>query len=444
MHIRWRLLIAKTVGAILLGVVTLSSISQDLEGLGGAAPATLKDQYTRPKAIPFPSENPYSEVKAKLGRKLFFDTRLSGKDTIACASCHIPALAWEDGREKAVGEDGQILNRHTPTLWNLAWGEFFFWDGRAASLEEQALLPIQTALEMNQSLEALVASLQRLPEYRRAFAAAFPENPSISSETITKALATVERTLVSPETPFDRWIAGDEKAISKAAQRGFMLFNTKANCAACHSGWAFTDHAFHDIGLSGNDEGRGAVLALPEVAHAFKTPTLRDITRRAPYMHDGSLPTLEAVIDHYNGGFRQRPTLSSDLRAIALSTEEKTELLAFLETLTTSDTKKESLHLPSKVMPQIPDNTAATLTQSVSQRNKAFHPNHIKLSAGATLKIRNDDTRTHNLRIHDPALDYNSGAQEPGETAEITFREPGTYYIFCGIHPKMKLVVEVP
>ena len=426
----------------------LSAVGQKLEELDSTTPATIpdtiKDQYKRPKAIPFPSNNPYSEAKATLGRKLFFDTRLSGKNTIACASCHIPVLAWEDGREKAIGEDGEMLNRHTPTLWNLAWGEFFFWDGRAASLEEQALLPIQAALEMNQPLEALVASLQRLPEYRQGFAAAFSENPNITSETIAKALATFERTLVSPETPFDRWIAGDEKAISEAAQRGFMLFNTKANCAACHSGWAFTDHAFHDIGLSGNDKGRGAVLALSEVAHAFKTPTLRDITRRAPYMHDGSLPTLKAVIAHYNGGFRQRPTLSADLQAIALSTEEKAELLAFLETLTTSDTKETILYLPTKVASQIPDNAAKKLTQSVSQRNKAFHPNHIKLSAGVTLKIHNDDIRTHNLRIHDPALDYNSGAQEPGETAEITFPQPGTYYIFCGIHPKMKLVVEVP
>lgn len=440
---RW-ISVAAVAATALLAVAETQSADEVPDDPENTPLTALKREYRRPETIPFPSNNPYTEAKARLGRKLFFDTRLSGSDTVACASCHTPALAWEDGRETGVGETGQALARHTPTLWNLAWGEFFFWDGRAASLEEQALMPIQAASEMNQPLEELVQSLQAVPEYRREFAAAFPDDPAITPEHITQALATFERTLVSPATPFDRWIAGDEGAIGEAAKRGFLLFNNEAHCASCHAGWDFTDQAFHDIGLPGKDRGRGAVLDLPEVDHAFKTPTLRDTVRRAPYMHDGSLASPEAVIEHYNGGFIDRPTLSADMQPIDLSAEQQADLLAFLHTLTTPDNAEETAAPPSPAATAgTPNFAEAPPIRQVSQRDKTFAPEHMILQAGETLWVLNDDTRTHNLRIHDPNLDYNSGAQEPGETVAITFRHPGRYYVFCAIHPKMKLTVDV-
>jgi cytochrome c peroxidase len=402
--------------------------------------AALTASYRRPEMVPFPADNPYTPAKAELGRALFFDPQLSAGGGIACASCHIPELGWEDGRKTGIGEPGTPLDRHTPTLWNLAWGEFFFWDGRADSLEAQASMPIQSHVEMNMPMQVLVARLAETAAYRDAFAAAFPEDPRVNENNLLNALATYERTLVSPETRFDRRIAG-EKSLSKAEERGFVLFNGKANCAACHSGWAFTDHAFHDIGLPGDDRRRGKVLDLKGADHAFKTPTLRDIGRRAPYMHDGSLPTLAAVIEHYETGIVERPTLSADLERISLTPEERADLLAFLGTLTApGDVDTAPQVTPAPVQAQLAE---AVPTPAVSQRDKAFTPKHIEIDTGATVRILNDDSRTHNIRIHDANLQYNSGAQEPGETIEITFEMAGRYYAFCAIHPKMELIVDV-
>lgn len=419
--------------------------------------ARLKALYRRPDAIPFPADNPYSEAKARLGRALFFDPRLSGGNSFACATCHNPELGWEDGLPRGIGETGTVLPRHTPTILNLAWGERFFWDGRSPSLEHQALEPPKAVTEMNQPLDPLIAELAGDPVYVEMFAAAFPDRPQITAARIAEAIATFERLLVSPPAPFDRWIAGEEDAIGPAAKRGFVLFNGKANCAACHQGWAFTDHAFHDIGLPDDDRGRGAVLGMPELDHAFKTPSLRDIARRAPYMHDGSLPSLRAVLDHYVGGIVARPTLSDDLKPVALSEQEIGDLLAFLGSLTSAasaDPFGEG-RAPAAAPP-----IAATVTEpplhgfgapagaqgstvQVVQRNKSFEPGHVALPVGGVLAIANEDSRKHNVRISHPDLDLNSGIQAPGETIRIPFSRPGLYEAFCGIHPKMKLAIEV-
>lgn len=401
----------------------------------------LKEQFQRPETVPFPAENPYSDSKATLGKILFFDPRLSRSGNMACATCHVPKLGWEDGRALAIGDPGETLERHTPTLWNLAWGEFFFWDGRADTLEAQAAIPIQNHVEMNLPLDKLIKRLQANEDYRQAFAKAFPDNPVIDGANLVNALATYERTLVSPTTRFDRWVAGDDDAISSSAQNGFLLFTGKANCIACHKGWSFTDHAFHDIGLPGDDQGRGKILDLAAALHAFKTPTLRDIGRRAPYMHNGSLKDLEAVISHYVNGFQKRPTLSADMQAIALSRSEQQDLIAFLHTL---DSEGEIAVSPD-ITPRTEQaaSSEAVRTRTISQSNMQFHPAHIAIQAGQTIHILNDDERTHNIRIHDPKLEYNSGAQEPGETIEIDFEESGRYYAFCGIHPKMRLIVDV-
>jgi len=329
--------------AVIAGVLCTQSAAQlfagepqvaSIAGLSSADLQSLKEEYHRPNSIPFPEENPYSPQKVALGKLLYYDTRLSGSNLLSCASCHNPGFGWSDGQPLAVGHGMQILRRRTPTILDSAWGELFFWDGRAETLEEQALGPIQAAGEMNQDLDELVRELQEIPGYRERFAEAFPQ-AGITTETIAMAIATYERTVVSSRAPFDDWIEGDETAMSDSEKRGFVLYNTKARCSVCHSGWSFTDSSFHDIGLPSSDMGRGEVLTdVAVMKYAFKTPGLRDIERRAPYMHDGSLETLEEVVDHYIAGGIQRENLSPEMQPLDLDSQERDDLIAFLRTVT--------------------------------------------------------------------------------------------------------------
>lgn len=312
-------------------------VSGAAAGPSNAEIAAMKAHYQRPTTIPYPKDNPFSTAKEALGRELFFDPRLSGTGKMSCATCHDPALAWGDGKATGTGSAGNRLDRHSPTILDLAFGELMFWDGRADSLEEQSVGPIQNPAEMANQMPRLIAALRDVPSYQTSFAQAFP-NGEISAATIAKALATFERTIVSGQAPFDRWIAGDETAISEAAKRGFVTFNTTANCAACHSGWRFTDDSFHDIGLRDDDLGRGGVIeGIPELQHAFKTPTLRNIAQRAPYMHNGSITTLAEVVRHYAGRFVRRPSLAVELHRLDVSSEDIQDVVAFLETLTSAD-----------------------------------------------------------------------------------------------------------
>jgi len=293
----------------------------------------LKTGYRRPSTIPFPTENQYTPTKAFLGQMLFSDTRLSDAGELACASCHNPAFDYGDGRAKSIGHGMRPLARRSSSVINSAWGQFFMWDGRAATLEEQALGPIESPSEMNQSLERLIRTLSGIDKYELAFAAAFP-NQGITAITLAKAIATYERTLVSAMAPFDSWIEGDENSISDSAKRGFELFNSKARCALCHAGWLFTDDGFHDIGLPGDDIGRGRLFpSIVKLQHAFKTPSLRDTSLRGPYMHDGSLPTLEAVVGQYDQGGVHRPSQSEIIEPLGLLREEQRDIVAFLRTL---------------------------------------------------------------------------------------------------------------
>jgi cytochrome c peroxidase len=293
----------------------------------------MKAQYRRPMVIPFPKDNTYTPEKAALGKKLYFDTRLSATSAQSCASCHSPGFGWGDGLAVGVGHGMNKLGRHSPTIINAAWSSIFMWDGRLASLEEQALGPIQSPGEMNMQIDQLMDRLGSIPEYKPLFDKAFP-NEGMKVGTLAKAIATYERTVVSERAPFDAWIEGNEKAISEEAKRGFELFNTKAQCAACHEGWNFTNEGFQDIGLPSDDIGRGKYLPnVIKMQHAFKTPSLREIWRRSPYMHDGSLPTLEAVVEHYDRGGVDRPSRSDLMKPLGLTTQEKADLVAFLRTL---------------------------------------------------------------------------------------------------------------
>lgn len=308
--------------------------------------ATMKAKYLRPESIPFPADNSYSDAKYQLGKDLFFDARLSGSGITSCAACHNPSLDWTDGLARGIGFQHQQLPRKTPTLLNLAWDELFFWDGRAQSLEQQALIPIASPTEMNQPLDKAVRAID-IPTYRALFANAFPgDDRPVTAKNIAKAIATFERKIVSDKAPFDKWIDGDETAISEQAKRGFVVFNDKARCATCHSGWSFSDGSFHDIGLPDGDPGRGKILRIAAMQHAFKTVGLRNIDRRYPYMHDGSLATLDDVVAHYDSGFVNRASLDPLIKPLSLTATEKADLVAFLHTLTSDDAPVAAPALP--------------------------------------------------------------------------------------------------
>ncbi|HZP75523.1 MAG TPA: cytochrome c peroxidase [Pseudolabrys sp.] len=292
------------------------------------------EKYRRTAEISYPDFNPYSEAKARLGQLLFFDPTLSGSQVRSCATCHNPALSWGDGLPRAVGEKQEVLAVRSPTLLNVALTPKLGWDGHFRDLEAVAFGPIAAANNMNLPEKVLISRLTAIHGYGDAFNAAFGSR-EITRRKIELALATYERTIVSGEAPFDRWVKGDESAISEPAKRGFDLFNGKAHCDSCHSGWAFTDASFHDIGVAkGDDIGRGKLFpSSVKLRYAFKTPTLRDVARRAPYMHDGSVPTLDEVIALYDRGGIDRPSRSERIKPLHLTKQEKADLLAFLRTL---------------------------------------------------------------------------------------------------------------
>ena len=316
---------------VLAPIVASAALAQGADVVG-----VWRQIFERPAGPPpSPPDNPLTTDKIALGGRLFADVRLSGKGNRSCASCHRPERAFTDGRRRARALSGAPLRRNTASLWNLAWGRQFFWDGRAPSLETQVGIPIAEAQEMGGDWPAILHRLEADGEVVGQFRAAFPgEEPFVSRATISKALAAYVRSLVSPPTRFDAWIGGEAGALRPAEVRGFGLFVGKAGCVLCHVGWRFTNDRFHDIGLPGRDGGRGAVPGGTPGLREFKTPGLRELAHTAPYMHDGSLATLEAVVQHYTGGFVARRSLATHInRELRLSAQEKADLIAFLGTL---------------------------------------------------------------------------------------------------------------
>jgi cytochrome c peroxidase len=282
--------------------------------------------------LEIPADNPQSPEKVKLGRKLFFNKDLSSDHSMSCASCHDPASGFSDGKPLAVGFHGKELRRHTPTVLNAAYNSYQFWDGRALSLEEQVAGPITSTAEMNMPDETeFVRRLNADPRYRQEFQAVFAEGPRLKS--VVKAIAAYERTLITSNSRFDRYAAGDKGALTLHEKNGLVLFIAKARCSRCHDGPNFSDNKFQNTGVGDNDEGRFAVTQQESDRGAFKTPGLYNVALHAPYMHDGSLPTLEAVIDYYDRGGNEKKGKSLFLLKIGLTSEEKQDLLAFLKTL---------------------------------------------------------------------------------------------------------------
>jgi cytochrome c peroxidase len=316
-----------------------------------------------------PDDNPLTKGKVDLGKKLYFDKRLSADDTISCATCHDPKKGFADGEIVAVGIKGQRGARNSPTVLNTAFIDTQFWDGRVLTLEEQAKQPITNPIEMGMpSHDAAVEKISNISEYRSDFKTVFSTD-IITIDHIAQAIASFERTLITLNTPFDRFIAGEDNAISASAKRGWELFQGKARCLTCHefnvSYPFFTDNKFHNIGVAMKDMdfealarkagspdadpsvlahdkaaselGRYLVTKEPKDIGAFKTPGLRDIALTTPYMHDGSEPTLESVIEFYNKGGISNPNLDGGIRPLNLSEEEKMDLVEFMKSLTSDD-----------------------------------------------------------------------------------------------------------
>ncbi|MBI3771346.1 MAG: c-type cytochrome [Gammaproteobacteria bacterium] len=290
--------------------------------------------FLRPMEVPQPADNLSTSERVELGKALFFDPRLSGSGWISCATCHNPVLGWSDGLPTAIGHGMKVLGRSTPTILNGAYQKFQFWDGRAATLEQQALGPIQAEPEMAGNMGNVIRDLSAIPKYKQMFEVAYP-GKGINNDTIAKAIAAFERSVVSTDSPFDLWLKG-QNTMAEAALRGFEIFKGKANCAACHSGYNFSDSGFHNIGLPDNtDEGRFKIKAIKVMKGSFKTPTLRDVALTAPYMHNGQYKSLEEVVDHYNsGGTPTFDNLDPNMKKLNLSKQEKKDLVEFLKSLT--------------------------------------------------------------------------------------------------------------
>lgn len=293
----------------------------------GPAPASLGERLV-------PADNPLTADRVQLGRKLFFDPILSGDRTVSCASCHLPEKGFSGGVASSLGVNGQPTRRRSPSLVNRAFGASQFWDGRAASLEEQALRPIADPTEMGNTVAEAVRRLSADAGYKVAFDTAFP-GEGVTAATLAKALAGFQRVLVRGDGPIDRFRKGARSALSEQAAHGFWLYESKGGCWRCHGGGNFTDEKFHNTGVSwGNrplDLGRYEVTKDDADRGRFKTPSLRGVGLAAPYMHDGSLKTLEDVIEFYDRGGTANPHLDPAIKPLNLTAGEKAALVAFLK-----------------------------------------------------------------------------------------------------------------
>lgn len=296
----------------------------------------LPSAQAEPKASRKPrdsKDNPTTPAKVVLGKLLFFEKRLSLDKTVSCATCHDPRKGWTDQRPTTIGVRQQLGRRNSPTILNAAFHETQFWDGRAPSMEEQAKDPISNPKEMALTHEQATARIAAVKGYERYFNAAFGDS-KVTIERIVQALGSFQRTIITGDSPYDRYLTGDREAMKPEAVRGLGVFRGKASCSACHSGPDLTDGRFHNVGAGMQrrvqDLGRYEVTKQDKDKGAFKTPMLRNLSDSFPYMHDGSLATLEQVIEFFDKGGHSNPWLSQDIRPLGLSAEERRDLLSFL------------------------------------------------------------------------------------------------------------------
>ena len=318
---------------------------------GGFSPQLepLPKQLSTYEPMTIPPDNLMTPEKVALGKQLFFDERLSGDGSKSCYSCHVCEHGLTDGLSKAMGAGNKPLTRNSPTLWNIGYHHEFYWDGRSNSLEKQAMTA-WTGPNMGANADQIVANLNALQDYKSQFQKVFQSDAT--PDNVVKAIAAFERTLISGNTAWDRWKAGDNTAISMSAYRGWNIFQG-IKCNNCHDGVLFTDQQFHNIGIGMDqpepDPGRGKVTTRPEDTGAFKTPTLRDVARSGPYFHDGSAQRLEEAVDIMLGGGKPNPHLDTkNLKPNKVLPEQREDLLNFLRSLTVDDCKLTKPPLPQK------------------------------------------------------------------------------------------------
>jgi cytochrome c peroxidase len=345
------------IGGLAAGLlVSLGGMSTPLEAQSPASAGTVTvdgmtvpDIAPLPTVVPIPATNLNYKAKVDLGKQLYFDGRLSKNNAISCAFCHNPFTGFADPRQTSIGVGGGIGGRQAPTVYNTGFIPLQFWDGRAGSLEEQAIGPIVNPVEMAETHENVVKKLGKIKGYQQQFRAVF--GTDVNMQGIAEAIAAYERTVVSTNSAFDKYVLGDAKAMDEAAVRGMALFKGKARCVLCHNGPNFTDNQFHNLGVPQagpmkEDLGRFYVTRQERDKGAFKTQTLRSITETAPYMHDGVFKTLEEVVEFLDQGGGPNPNLSLLLKPLGLTQQEKADLIAFLKALTGEPIKFEMPKLP--------------------------------------------------------------------------------------------------
>ncbi|GAC1471510.1 MAG: hypothetical protein NVSMB9_17770 [Isosphaeraceae bacterium] len=348
-----------------------------------------------------PASNPLTRGKVELGKQLYFDPRVSLNGTVSCATCHDPAKGWTDHLKTSVGIDGQIGARNAPTVLNTVYGKTLFWDGRAPSLEGQAQGPIQNAIEMGkQSYQDIIARLRTISGYREQFQKVF--GTDVTLDGMAKAIAAFERVAaLSGNSAYDQYNAGDFKALTESQKRGMVLFGLrlsldddfktdvvlkKATCTSCHVGFNFTDEQFHNLGVGWDekegkfvDHGRFVITPVgsknPQEDGSFKTPTVRDAGKTGPYMHDGSLTSLEAVVEHYDKGGIPNPSLDKDMKKLNLSNAEKRDVVEFLKALTGQQIELKLPSLPAGADGKTPNPADALSTPSPRTAwSEVLHP----------------------------------------------------------------------
>ena len=316
-------------------MIALSIVAVALNGWIGEK-AMAQPLVPLPPSPPVPLSNLQTPAKVALGKKLFFDPKLSVNGSISCAFCHMPKAGFADPRPVSIGVGGKRGGRNAPSALNAAYLDRQFWDGRAGSLEEQAIGPLTNPVEMeNPTNQSVVDRLRKIPFYHRSFQEVFGGDVTI--DRIGEAIAAYERTLLTPNTPYDRYLMGEKKALSPSAQKGFLLFKGKARCVLCHSGALLTDQSYHNLGVPqmgtlSTDVGRYAISHDPADKGKFRTSPLRNVALTSPYMHDGAFKTLKQVVDFYNKGGGKSPFKTKDplLQPLHLTKQEKIELVDFL------------------------------------------------------------------------------------------------------------------
>lgn len=407
-------------------------------GPGAGAAAELTGFEAVLGKLPVPAGNPRNDAKVELGRLLFFDPRLSGRGDLSCSSCHDPDKGFSDGVARRIGPKGE-LGRNSPSLWNTAYVDFPFWDGRASSLEDQASGPMRAEVEMAATIPELLEKLRAIPGYKQRFRDVFGDEV-VTLDSVTKAIAAFERTILTSSSAWDRFKAGDDGALTDEQRQGEKLFNSaRSGCGSCHTPPLFADNRFHVLGVpqagpKAEDFGRFAVTDDPADRGAFKTPTLRNVEFSGPYMHTGGLATLEDVVEFYNAGGGAVPGVRKDplIRPLNLTAAEKKSLVAYMKAL--SDT---TLRFPRPKLPGLESGTTAPVkkaeggkvTGKVILKGLKFAPEATTVKAGEAVEWTWGEEVDHNVT----GPDFNSETMRAG-TFTHTFAKAGTYKYNCTIH----------